>query len=370
MRQGLWSVKLKGIRRQRRGDRVVRYHRATGIRLPDDIPETHPDFIDAWAKAEAQAADPAKVAEKRHPTAAGSITAGIRALRSSADYKGFSESYRHIIKRETDAIILSYGTLPLAGVRQRHIEADLDKLDPNPANARLKAWRLLFRIAKRLGLTPDDPTAGIKKRTAPTAGHATWSAEDIAIFRGRHEIGTVARACFELVLWTGARTCDAVRIGRANIDGDGVLSFRQVKTGGMAYVPWTSPLPPWASIWAQERDGVHLALECLSGGFTFLEAHGRVRSVKGLGNVINNAARDAGLKKRTAHGLRKARLTMIAEAGGTAHAIMAWGGHSSMTEVQRYTRAAERKRLILGNGTSTEQCISANFDTKRDAKPL
>ncbi|MBV0893358.1 hypothetical protein KTN05_16215 [Paracoccus sp. Z118] len=44
-------MKLKGVRRQKRGDRVVKYHRASGIRLPD-LPETHPDFIAAWARCE------------------------------------------------------------------------------------------------------------------------------------------------------------------------------------------------------------------------------------------------------------------------------------------------------------------------------
>lgn len=55
-----------------------------------------------------------------------------------------------------------------------------------------------------------------------------------------------------------------------------------------------------------------------------------------------------GLTDKTAHGLRKYRLTTIAEAGGSAHAIMAWGGHKSLDEVAHYTRAAEMKRLISG----------------------
>lgn len=364
MRPGVWAVKLKGIRRQRRGDRVIRYHRATGIRLPDDIPETHPDFIAAWAAAEAKAADPMQMAARSHPVASGSLAAAVRALRTSPQYRELSDSYRSIIRRETDAILVAYGSVPVAGIRQRHIEADLDKLPPNPANARLKAWRLIFRTARRTGLVEDDPTAGVAKRAAPTEGHIAWNADEVAAFRAHHAIGTAARACFELVFWTGARTCDAVRLGRANVDADGILSFRQVKTGGLAYVPWTSNLPPWASSWRSERDRVHEALACLGGGFTFLEAQGRVRSVKGLGNVISDAARAAGLVKRTAHGLRKSRLTMIAEAGGTAHAIMAWGGHSSLSEVERYTRAAERRRLIIGHETNQERCITAESDTK------
>ncbi|WP_241963236.1 tyrosine-type recombinase/integrase [Paracoccus suum] len=75
---------------------------------------------------------------------------------------------------------------------------------------------------------------------------------------------------------------------------------------------------------------------------------GRVRSVKGLSNTISEAARAAGLSNRTAHGLRKARLTAIAEAGGSAHAIMAWGGHKSLSEAQRYTSAAQTRRLVMG----------------------
>jgi integrase len=47
-----------------------------------------------------------------------------------------------------------------------------------------------------------------------------------------------------------------------------------------------------------------------------------------------------------AAGLRKAGATRLAE-HGTDHEIMAWGGWSSLKEVQRYTKAANRKRLAL-----------------------
>ncbi|MBW7057433.1 hypothetical protein KY389_12140, partial [Paracoccus bogoriensis] len=48
-------------------------------------------------------------------------------------------------------------------------------------------------------------------------------------------------------------------------------------------------------------------------------------------------------------------LTMIAENGGSAHAIMAWGGHKTLAEAQRYTQAAALKRLGFGNGTGPER---------------
>ena len=45
------------------------------------------------------------------------------------------------------------------------------------------------------------------------------------------------------------------------------------------------------------------------------------------------------------HGLRKAGCRIMAESDCNAHEIMAVSGHSSLKEVERYTRAADRKRL-------------------------
>ncbi|SOC15948.1 phage integrase family protein [Rhodobacter sp. JA431] len=191
-----------------------------------------------------------------------------------------------------------------------------------------RAWR-----AKRRGEIEVDPSLGVKRSKPKTDGYPAWTHAEVAAFRAHWPIGTVARACFELVCWTGARTKDAVTLGPRNIDHDGVLTYRQTKTGNPALVPWSSPLPPYAIGWADERETVKAALSCLAGGFTFLEAQGRVRSVKGLGNVIRDAAAAAGIEK-SAHGLRKYRLTAIAESGWQAYAIMAWGGHQTLAEAE------------------------------------
>jgi integrase len=47
----------------------------------------------------------------------------------------------------------------------------------------------------------------------------------------------------------------------------------------------------------------------------------------------------------SAHGLRKATARRLAELGCSAHQIAAVTGHATLTEVQRYTAAADRKRL-------------------------
>src|SRR5262245_21768537 len=61
---------------------------------------------------------------------------------------------------------------------------------------------------------------------------------------------------------------------------------------------------------------------------------------------MSDAIREAGLPPCCkAHGLRKAAARRLAEAGCSAHEIMAVTGHKTLGEVERYTRAAEQERL-------------------------
>jgi len=334
-------VKLPRVQRIRRGDRVLCYHRPTGTRLPN-LPESHPEFIAAWARAEAGGATPA---------ARGTLAQAIRDLRAGAAWRALSPVYRSDMLRHLDAITTAHGDAPLRGLRGRHIETDLAGLDPNPANKRLRAWRLVLRHAKTTGQIEDDPSRGVAKRRARSDGHASWTAAEVAAFRARWPLGTPQRACFEVLAWTGARVSDACRMGRAQIGADGVLQFRQKKTGGAAYVPWTCALPSWARGWEADRALVHAAV---ARGFTFLEtAHGKARSDAGLSNLIAAAARAAGIEGRSAHGLRKYRMTAIADAGGSAHAIMSWGGFASLSQAELYTRSANRRGAVMGKKEKT-----------------
>ena len=55
------------------------------------------------------------------------------------------------------------------------------------------------------------------------------------------------------------------------------------------------------------------------------------------------------------HGLRKAALTRLADAGKTVHQIAAVSGHKTLKEIERYTKAADQRRLareaLLGEQT-------------------
>jgi site-specific recombinase XerD len=76
-----------------------------------------------------------------------------------------------------------------------------------------------------------------------------------------------------------------------------------------------------------------------------LTSKGKPFTPAGLGNFFGNAAREAGIEARL-HGLRKAFCVYWAEKEATTHQIAAMAGHLSLSEVERYTRAADRKRMV------------------------
>jgi hypothetical protein len=73
---------------------------------------------------------------------------------------------------------------------------------------------------------------------------------------------------------------------------------------------------------------------------------GKAFTSNGFGNFMADKIADAGLPERcVTHGLRKAAARRLAEAGCSANEIMAITGHATLTEVTRYTKAAEQRRL-------------------------
>ncbi|WP_245191027.1 tyrosine-type recombinase/integrase [Jannaschia formosa] len=340
-------MSLKGVIVRRKGEREYRYLRRAGkplVKLPADVPMDHPKFLAAYAAARTD--DPA-------PTEPGTVGALVTSALRGDRYKALSTVYRATLRRHFDAIRAAYGKAPARGLKRRHIEADLGKA----ANAadRLKAWRFLAAHGTRAGLLADDATQGIViEHRGRVIGHEPWSADEIAAYRARWPVGTVPRAAMELLFWSAARIDDGAKIGPGMVDREGVLTFRQHKTGGLAHVPWTCALPAYAAGMQADRDVMHAALAPLAGQMTFLAtAHGRTRSTAALGTLIRESARAAGVE-RSAHGLRKARATALAEAGATTHQIAAWTGHESLKEVEHYTRRAGRRAAVMGeNGNRT-----------------
>jgi len=65
----------------------------------------------------------------------------------------------------------------------------------------------------------------------------------------------------------------------------------------------------------------------------------------GFGNWFRRLCDVADCPDFSAHGQRKATARRLAEIGCSANQIAAITGHASLSEVQRYTKAADRKRM-------------------------
>ncbi|MBK0329385.1 tyrosine-type recombinase/integrase [Rhodobacteraceae bacterium F11138] len=97
---------------------------------------------------------------------------------------------------------------------------------------------------------------------------------------------------------------------------------------------------------------------------TFLETRNRrSRTANGLGTAMRTWRDDAGLPNCSAHGLRKACATWLAEARATEREIMAWTGHNSTEMVQVYAGKA-RRGLLADHGF--EKLIKSEQGSKLD----
>lgn len=317
--------------RDRHGN-VRHYLRLPGkakVRLPGE--PGSPEFLAAYSSALA-AAEPPQAANS---AAAGTLNALAVAYYASPAFRRLratsQANYRRIIERLRTA----HGTKPVAKLQQANIRALLREREAHPAaqNHLLRCLRALMALALERGEIAADPTKDIKRATVQTKGYRPWTEDEIAQYEDAHPSGTKARLAFALLLHTGQRRSDVVRMGRQHLSG-GLLTVRQVKTGA------TVTLPIGPELLAELA---HVP----AGQMTFLaRPNGKPHTAGGFYNLFTAWCAQAGLEPGLApHGLRKAAARRLAEAGATVHQIAAVTGHKTLSEVQVYTDSADRARL-------------------------
>jgi integrase/recombinase XerD len=259
---------------------------------------------------------------------------------SSPSFKRLDEATQTWRRRALDAICEKHADKPVALLTPRHIRMLRDERadQPGAANQRLKALKALFAwgCEEKPEIVLLNPTWGVRKIKYATEGHHSWTAEEIKQYRERHPIGSKARIALDLLLYTGGRREDAVGLGPQHVR-DARIRFTQAKNEHLNPVVVDIPLhPELAATIAATR----------SGHLTFLiTAYGKPYTPAGFGNAMRDWCDQANLRHCSAHGLRKACATALAEAGATAHEIASVTGHQSLEEVERYTRAARKKKL-------------------------
>ena len=103
---------------------------------------------------------------------------------------------------------------------------------------------------------------------------------------------------------------------------------------------------------------------------TFLVAQNSkpFRNANSFGHRMRLWAKQAGLTRCPLHGLRKSALRRLAETGCTAPEIMAVSGHKSLSEVERYIKGAEQKRMADRAIERTQSYPRADHSYPREKK--
>lgn len=338
----------------KRGKRVFYFRRERhGERIRLRAPYGSPEFFEEYQAALIGQALP----NSHREPGRGTLRWLADQYRQSASWLSLSLSSRKVIGNVIEAALKQEqdhggvaGELKLSGIKRRHIVDGLTErmATPSAANAWLGAMRALFDHGVLLEAIKANPCDGVKRlrQAKPEdpdeeTGNKTWSEEEIAQFEAFYPLGTRERVAEAVMLYTGLRISDAVRIGRQHVRG-GVFTITTKKRK----VPVSGTIRP-------ELAEALKAGPC--GDLVWLVgARGRPITEKFASDWFSKAAIAAGLKDCTAHGLRKAAACRYALEGKTEAELNAIFGWTDPEMAAHYVAAANRQRLAI-NATARRE---------------
>jgi integrase len=345
----------------RHGKRRVRFrHRGfstylTGIPWSDDFMRQYAAALEG-VKAQANNIG----ADKR--TIPGSLNALIASWYRT-DFGRLKPSTQRLWRVIIEPFRREHGDKPVARLQRKHVRDIIaaKAATPEAANNLLKVLRVLLNYAVDIDMIRSNPAIGVKRYKSRGGGIHTWGEDEITRFEEYYPLGTKPRLALALLLYTAQRRGDVVRFGLQHITGGDAIALRQEKTD----TPLLIPIHPELAT----------ALAAVpKNNMTFLLSdRGKPFTPESFGNWFRARCNEAGLSHCSAHGLRKAAATRLAQAGCSAKQIMAITGHKTLVEVARYTEAAEQQRLAraalrIQLGAEREQDLS-NLATRLDKKP-
>lgn len=343
--------------KDRHGNQRVYYRRPGAKMIRLQAPIGTQEFIEEYRRARDGVTTAAAKTSRIVRAEQGSLRELIEGYYRSANYKSLSLSTQRARRGILDHVCLSVidtpagpkarGMLPFAQMLPKHVRAIRDeKLDlPEAANGRIKALGQVFRWAVENDIADTDPTAAVDYLRSGSEGYHTWTVEEVRQYEVAHPIGTKARLALALLLFTGVRRSDVVKLGR-HLERDGVLHFTETKGANsralgrkrtMDAKKRALPMLPELRAVIDATPSAQLVYLVTEFGKPFTAA--------GFGNKFREWCNDAGLPHCAAHGCRKAGAKMAAENGATAHQLMAIFGWETLRQAEVYTRNANRTLL-------------------------
>jgi integrase len=279
-----------------------------------------------------QAALSGDVAPVRRQTLSGTVDNLIERYYGSPKFDNLSGSSKKTYRLVLSRFCENHGARQVAGLtvdKAEKIIADIGAVHPSMANLTRSILSTVFRYAVKLRMRPDNPFGADAIDAYKTGTHHTWTDIELDAYRKRWPVGTRERLAFAVLLYSGQRVSDAVKLKRSD-----VMVFSQQKTGTALQIPVHPALA--RAIKAGPSNGIYI----------IGAKNGRPIKSGALTKLIRAAVKKADLHPRCkAHGLRKAMQRRLAELQATTKQMQAVSGHKSLRETERYSVDANQALL-------------------------
>lgn len=307
---------------------VKRYVRRPGfrkVRLPG-LPGS-PEFMAAYA-----AAISGKPPAPKAKHGSGTLDDLVLRYYTSSRFTNLSAksqaTYRHVLGKQCEA----HGhrmVHDLTAEKAEQLIANIGATKPGLANLTRSVMSAVFKYAVKLKLRADNPFSIDVIEPYKLGTHHTWSDAELDAYRKRWPLGTRERLAFVVLLYSGQRVSDAVKLKRSD-----VMAIKQQKTGAELSIPMHAALV--RAVKAGPSNGVYI----------IGDPQGRPMTAGALTQFMARAIKAAKLPAQcVAHGLRKANQRILAERGATTKQMQAISGHKTLRQTEAYSDKANQAAL-------------------------
>jgi integrase len=195
--------------------------------------------------------------------------------------------------------------MPSSVVRSIH---DEKAGTPSAADDILETIKTLYTWSSERKLTTLNPALGVKRYNINKGGAVSWLLDDVKKYVRYYKIGTVEYCAISLLLFSACRIGDARVLGRKH----------EVKKNGRIWLSWTPGKKgsiPLEIPMAPQLIEATRALTELGPAYLMTTQGKMFSSGDSMSAWFVKTCRNAGIRNRSAHGLRKAAGAILAEMG-------------------------------------------------------
>lgn len=288
-----------------------------------------PEFMDEY-----QAARTASLPGEKPRFAPGTFHALVDAYYKSVKFTRMKPSSQKMRQNALERFRSKHGDKEVRFLEARHIDKWMADMiaTPHAANDLRKMLNVLMKHAILLGWRKENPVDAVEALRIDSDGYHCWTEDEIVQYEACWPIGSRERLAMALLLYTGLRRSDMVKLGRQHRSGAHfVLRHEKNKSDTKVRI-----LPQLAEALDAMPDR-HMTYLVTERGKPFESAS--------FGNWFRQRCNDAGLPQCSAHGLRKAMSRRLAESGATTLEGRAVTGHKTDAMFAHYAASANRERL-------------------------